>query len=410
MIEFFFICVSFLIIILSGTVRDKNEKILLVGTLIVSHSISLINAKWFRTIGADADALDFHNRAIESLHTGEIKYFLWQDFYTNLLAGFYFFSDSRSILTGQSLSILFLLFSLLIFLKLFDLMEIGKYKNVSLFCVAFLPSSLLICSITLREVFEIFFFIFSVYCFTRYYKNKKFCLFFISILSAFMMGLFHQGLMIFAVILAGLFILYGLIFHRTVFILQKRWMILLCSITVFVSIFFIQVDKNRKCNLIESLLIGKGFDYAEKLRKGHIDYNMAIQANATYGVTIDRKSKTTFILSIGNILFHYFTAPFPWEISDFKGFYAFLENLWRIVLICFSIKFFVDSKSSRPLTGLLLGAYFCLSFIWAMGTVNYGTAVRHHLVGYWILVLLGTPALMESLSIFNKKLHEKKYG
>lgn len=38
--------------------------------------------------------------------------------------------------------------------------------------------------------------------------------------------------------------------------------------------------------------------------------------------------------------------------------------------------------------------------MWALGTKNYGMAIRHHLVPYWIIVLLGTPVLAESLNKF----------
>ncbi|MCG8344626.1 MAG: hypothetical protein MI685_05625, partial [Chlorobiales bacterium] len=43
----------------------------------------------------------------------------------------------------------------------------------------------------------------------------------------------------------------------------------------------------------------------------------------------------------------------------------------------------------RRIYAMLLILYFINSVMWALGTKNYGTAIRHHLVPYWIIVLLG---------------------
>src|SRR3712207_9003158 len=45
---------------------------------------------------------------------------------------------------------------------------------------------------------------------------------------------------------------------------------------------------------------------------------------------------------------------------------------------------------------LLLVSYFMLAGMWALGTINYGTAFRHHVTTNWILVLVGGPALLHS--------------
>jgi hypothetical protein len=36
-----------------------------------------------------------------------------------------------------------------------------------------------------------------------------------------------------------------------------------------------------------------------------------------------------------------------------------------------------------------------MAVLWAAGTVNYGTATRHHMVHQWIVLLLGVPALVQ---------------
>ncbi|MCG8345756.1 MAG: hypothetical protein MI685_11450, partial [Chlorobiales bacterium] len=53
----------------------------------------------------------------------------------------------------------------------------------------------------------------------------------------------------------------------------------------------------------------------------------------------------------------------------------------------------------RRIYAMLLILYFINSVMWALGTKNYGTAIRHHLVPYWIIVLLGAPIVSEYLKM-----------
>jgi len=38
--------------------------------------------------------------------------------------------------------------------------------------------------------------------------------------------------------------------------------------------------------------------------------------------------------------------------------------------------------------------YFMITAIWAFGSNNYGTALRHQMLSDWLLILLGMPILM----------------
>ena len=47
-----------------------------------------------------------------------------------------------------------------------------------------------------------------------------------------------------------------------------------------------------------------------------------------------------------------------------------------------------------------------MELVWAMGTINWGTATRHHVPGYSVIVLLGVPGLI----LFMRKLHFEMFG
>ena len=73
----------------------------------------------------------------------------------------------------------------------------------------------------------------------------------------------------------------------------------------------------------------------------------------------------------------------------------------RMILIYFSVKQWRKAYGSqRRLLGLMLILYFSVTLMWALGTTNYGTAMRHHMLSWWIIVSVGVPPLMEKLSRF----------
>ena len=105
-----------------------------------------------------------------------------------------------------------------------------------------------------------------------------------------------------------------------------------------------------------------------------------------------------FIYSILNVYLHYLFAPFPWKVSNVLDFYASMESLLSLVLICFALKNWCNAYGTqRRLLGLMLVLYFSMTFLWAIGTTNYGTSMRHHMLSWWILVIAGLPLLMETL-------------
>ena len=73
----------------------------------------------------------------------------------------------------------------------------------------------------------------------------------------------------------------------------------------------------------------------------------------------------------------------------------------RMILIYFSVKQWRKAYGSqRRLLGLMLILYFSMTFMWALGTTNYGTGIRHHMLSWWIIVIVGLPPLMGKLIRF----------
>ena len=125
---------------------------------------------------------------------------------------------------------------------------------------------------------------------------------------------------------------------------------------------------------------------------------IAAITRASYSVPLDLSSFSGAFYSSFSIYLHYLFAPFPWHIRNWLDIYVFFESILRLLLVCYSVKSWLNAiGNQKRLIGLMLILYFSMTFMWGMGTTNYGTAIRHHMISGWILVILGLPLLIDSI-------------
>jgi prepilin signal peptidase PulO-like enzyme (type II secretory pathway) len=130
--------------------------------------------------------------------------------------------------------------------------------------------------------------------------------------------------------------------------------------------------------------------------------SIKVLGRASYGIVVDNSSYPAAVYSIIKIYIHYLFAPFPWQVGGLSDLYASMESIMRMILIYFSVKQWCYAKDSqRRLLGLMLILYFSMTFMWSLGTTNYGTSIRHHMLSWWVIVIVGIPPLMEKLSRFS---------
>lgn len=404
---------SYLPPLLLKETRRFKTLVLFWSIISLNQIVSLVNAFFFRTIGAELDAIKFHEKALSIIGSDSIQFQLWENFYINLLAFFYFWVGSDSIIIGQSISIIFCSVSLVLLFKMHGMLELEGNGLFSVAMMGLLPSMILVCPLTLRESYEIFFFMFSIYCLIRYLKTDNKFLFFIFVLFTFLMGMFHVGLSIFAVLLIFGALL-GMIVLNCRKISTKKAMLKFQTLSFLFLVLLLIIgskqfkpDRKNK-NLVTSVIAGNILKYSIGNRHQKILTAKRENASATYGVEINVNSVPSFLLSTGVAVAHYFAAPFPWKANRLKDIYAVFENLWRIVLIVFSFISLFVYRSKRKIIVFLMLSYFAISFIWAMGTVNSGTAIRHHLVAYWLIVLLGVPTMEKSIVRFRKRILDQQ--
>jgi len=223
-----------------------------------------------------------------------------------------------------------------------------------------------------------------------------FCVF-----SAIIMGCFHRALIIYMLFLLPVLFLW---FPQQVSsspdsrwrFSRKRFIVIVAILILIIGILIIGVLLDiRGLEALGSVFSGKGLKYAADYRT-RLMFEESLDARAKYGIMLDTSSPISLMKSVWLIYIYYLFAPFPWQITNWLDIYAFTESLMRLVLIVISIMCWYRAEGIKRRTWeLLLIIYFSMTFLWAMGTVNYGTSIRHHLLSNWIIVILGGSGLID---------------
>ncbi len=366
--------------------------------LIALHQwVAITNAYWFVTIGADADAATFHRIGLELAQSQEWSFAIGSKFYEQMLGIVYWMFGSSHLL-GQQLSILAFSFSCVVLIRMLRLLKLSYYSWPILLFFGALPTMFLLGSVTLRESYQTLFFMLAVYFGLKYLIYKQLRFFVGTAIFALIMGLFHKGLVVFALFYIMLMLAWQLK-PEAGRLLNYKGRLLGFVLTLFVAGGGYALLKNiggvggiSGIEVLTSLADGRGLEYVEDYRERSVD------SRATYGVMLNTSSWLALLASSLQVYFFYLFAPLPWQVSNIFDLYALAESAWRAALIFYAVKAWRNSYGpQRKLFALLLLLYFSMAFLWALGTTNYGTAIRHHMVNYWIILVLGLPPLWDSV-------------
>lgn len=364
-------------------------------------TIAIWNGFFGPSIGADGDALLFHDIAVEVSRFGvfDTKFNIgW--IYSYFLGIIYFITTLNSIFLGSILSCLAWLASALILNKSIKLIGVQqKYRNRALILYALIPSSILFTSVTLREVYQLLFvnllFFSSLKILLE--SNQKF--WFLILLSSFCMGALHFGLVLYGILGALITLYFTSIKGGKIFSMELiLFYIPILSIFLYLGI-----------NLFDQIV---PFDFEDGLAAAVQTYQSGHnETRAMYSYKPEIEGLLGLIIFIPISLFQYLLEPMPWKIATGLDLALFFENIFRLILIIFALKNFFTVKSDlKTVLVYSILMFFALEILWAIGTVNWGSAVRHHIPAMGILMIIGICFLDPKLRShkINKKFYKYK--
>ncbi|WP_218144032.1 hypothetical protein [Lentibacillus persicus] len=377
-------------------IQKKATIIAILMVFFIKVLISLVNSNYFTIYGAGADSKGFFNNAtlisqsgfdINLLNTGGTLY-------ENILA-LMFNIVGVSQFNGEMLSIFVFIVAVSFLLKITERLygSNNNYNTLLVYLFGLLPSMLIYTSIIMREPFQVLFFLMSVYYYMESQNNGTFSLkVSIKFLTAvFLLGLFHNGLLLFTFVLIGIYVFK--LFRNQ---LRIKSVVIRLAISALILFLFIGLldALGISTQASEALLSGDMTSYVDNYRDGGI----ALDARAQYGVELDTSNIFMVLGTLPLVFTNYMVAPFPWQVSSVIDIYAFMENIFRAILLYCSFRCLkrLENSKRKTLIGIMV-LFIIVEVLWSLGTVNWGTAVRHHLIGYALVLVMGTPFLKAKL-------------
>ena len=159
-------------------------------------------------------------------------------------------------------------------------------------------------------------------------------------------------------------------------------------ITVAGLLFILQTPQ-LQVNVLQKALEGEALNVVNETRNRSID-QQALTTRAQYGSRVNTSSLPAFIGSFPSVYTLYMITPLPWQIFTLRDLYGFIDTWLGLILILFSIPILWQMKGDqRKMVFYLLFSFLIISAVHAMGTINYGTAIRHRLMSHWITYIVG---------------------
>lgn len=389
--------------------RDSRVFVGAVFVLAIRHGVSISNAFFTTIYGAGLDATTFHLKALEIARSTQPTWFsefgsvdVGSSLYARCL-GFCYRYMGESLLLGQSLSVLAYVVSAILIIRVISSLRLTRWKRGVILLYGGLPPAIIYESITMREAWEALFFI--AVCYFAMRLRRQITVWRIVAIIGFggALGFLHNGLLVYALFL----ICYSLFWGSRVNLTKWRanniisqFMIIPLLIGIALAWWNLAGDMGGAS---QALVKGETANYYETYReKGEQD------ARANYEVKLDTSSIPRALWTGSFAFIYYLFAPFPWQISSFIDLYAFCEGVLRFLLLYYGIKtWWYSSGERKSIYGYLLVCTISLELLWSFGTTNWGTAIRHHIVAYGLLIIVGGPGLNLRVNLFLKRLLKK---
>jgi hypothetical protein len=352
----FFILIFFNLVVLSYMLIKKYDikLIMLVCMQWVLYVIFLIIHQYVHILpGSGNDDLRFeklaNNYYYHYLFSTNVDLFQNSRAYSQFLAMLYFLGQPHALIPGL-VNITVHTLTVLLLYKIS--MLVLNNSNISLITVTLYtlyPIYIFTTVITLREMFIIMFIMLFLYALLKLHLTKNMIYFFITISALLFGSIFHIGLLGLLLVLACYFVIASNI--------QLSLRVLLSILFISSFVIFIATSNNAKVqSTINTDDHTKSYDLNSRA-----DY---ISVNEANGLQTKAKQITYFLLK-----------PYPWEVRTLADVIGLFDIC--VVLLATLLALHLYKKTKNKCILIVLITVYGMFFTFAIGTYNYGTALRH---------------------------------
>lgn len=372
----------------------RNWRVAVAYVLVVAlHlTVTLFETYVDFTLAGGEDALNFERGARHIARYGGWEFGLGSHFYVQFIGFWYWLFGPSRFLSGV-MSVATFAMAAIVFVKFMALLQIDRHRALVLMLFGAWPSVVMFTSITLRESYQLLFFMLALYFAAGAMLEKQPRRIVYVVLASLGMAVWHKGLVFYAVVLIALVVFMQLTERRqgpAMKVIAAAFGVALVG-TSYLAIGSVSTDVPGM-DAVTALQRGEALSVAEEYRE------TARDSRATYRVSLETGDPVSFAVTSTEVFVYYMFAPFPWQVTSLMDAYASVEGMLRGVLLTLGIIAWRRARGGeRNVMLMLLLGYLSIAFLWAVGTSNYGTAIRHHAVHSWILALTGGPILFSLL-------------
>lgn len=339
-------------------------------------SVAVWNSFYGPSFGAGPDAGGYHLGAVSYSNGMSLGVFQISSIYMYALGTFYSWT-APSLFLGSALSCTAWLGSAILLFRMAKLLMLNDSQQFLVALIyALLPSSILITSVTLREAYQLLAVNLVIYSALKIYLEKSIYYWILMLTGVVFMGMLHGGL-----IVAG-FSVAAITFLVIFFDKRESLSLIRLSLVTFTLLLVTYVGSS----IFLELAFNVNTSLGEAIQARHDSWQKA--ARASYSIGLRIHSDIDLLLFIPAALFNYLFQPFPWRAETTLDWALVIENLFRGYLLYRAIANLLYSSGEKKMAiGLVFSAYLAIEIIWALGTINWGTAVRHHIPAFGLLLL-----------------------
>lgn len=314
--------------------------------------------------GIDSEA--FHLQALDYAQALDSVSFSLSGVYSKLLGFFYYLFGPQRLL-AQYMNTLLGMSTVVYLVRSMEALGVRQRRiKLVAICATFFPQAIVFSAILLREAAIALLVMASVYSFILWYQNRRWVS---AVNSVFLLGmgsLFHSGVI--AVLPVYVFIL--AFYHHGSGKLQfnRRSLGVFIVICVLVSVFFLgNIYESFLAKFVRYDSVEHMLEQASKTRGGS-GYLAGLRYNSLLDVLLYSPLKMAYFMF----------SPLPWNWRGPMDIITFLidSSIYLTIVICF-MRSWRNLAHDRWLANALAVACLLTCFIYAYGTSNSGTAVRH---------------------------------
>ena len=378
------------IVLLVLSIKDARLRNLILLAFLLRLGLALFHAYLMPLPDSGADALGFERLGWETadawLRKGEVPNLSGAYLYSAWI-GILYFLFGRIPLVAQFANVLLGTFAVYYTWKLaFLITDSRRAALISTLLAAIFPTLNLYSAITMRESSIVFFTVTSVYCFFLWLEKGKLSQMVGAVVLFVPASALHGGMVFIEIVYVFFFSFY----HPK----KKRWVafslnsLIAMLLVVFVVVAFGDFITNK---LPQDMSMLFSPDYLGERTA------IAARDRAAYLSGLTPTSLPSMLLQTPLRMFYFFYTPFIWMVSTPADIAGLFDALFYIFLSMYAFKGLAHLwREDKLLFWAIVSILLVFLVVFAWGTSNYGTAIRHRQKIVWFLTIPAALGLTRS--------------